>query len=325
MKVVFISAAALIAVYIVLSFSLFIIGFRRFPKNKVPRGASDESTSKAWKSYGDTIREGMDWFYAQRHEDVEIRSFDGLRLRALLLEAEDPRGVVISMHGYRSTPMRDLGASVKYYHDLGFTLLMPNQRACGDSEGRYLTFGAKERRDVKSWCDYAEARCGSDMPIVAAGISLGCSSVLMSLELDLPENVKAAVADCGYSSLYEQLCESAARFFGIRRPGFVLWGVNIWCRLFAGFDIYECSAANALRHSSVPVLFIHGEADDFVPTRFSRENYDACAAPKEIFTVPCAGHGLSYLVDMDGYHRRVEAWFDKYCPRKEYEHEIENQ
>lgn len=323
LKIILILLLILIVIYILLTYSLFLTGFRRFRGNRAPKKATDHSSGKAWKAYGDVIRAGTEWFKAQPYENVEIRSFDGLRLRAMLLEADAPRGVIVSMHGYRSTPLRDLGASSKYYHDLGFTLLLPNQRACGESEGRYLTFGAKERYDVKSWCEYAAGRYGKDMPIIVAGISLGCSSVLMSLDLGLPENVKAAVADCGYSSLYGELSDVAGKSFHLR-PKPVLWGVNIWCRLIADFDIYKCTTIDSLKKSKIPVLFIHGEADNYVPTCFSRENYEACAAPKELFTVPGAGHGLSYLVDTDGYRRHLETWFDRYCPRKDTVHEPKN-
>lgn len=321
MKILIIILIVLAALYIAATLALFILGFCRFRGNKSPKVTSDDSTGKAWQAYADVIRAGGDWFRAQGPENVEIRAFDGLRLRALLLPCEDSRGVIIFMHGYRSTPLRDLGASAQYYHDLGFTLLLPNQRACGDSDGRVITFGAKESRDVKAWTEYAAARFGGDTPIIVGGISLGCSSVLMSLGLGLPAGVKAAVADCGYSSLYDELTLAAHNFFKIRRPAWVLWGLNIWCRLLGGFDIRSCSTLDAMRSDTVPVLFIHGDADDFVPCRFSRENYEACAAPKELFIVPGAEHGLSYLVDTPGYHRHIEDFLDKYCPKTEKAYE----
>lgn len=319
LRIALLAVLILAALYLISTLAMFVIGFRR---TKTKAGYTDESTGRAWEKYAGVIRAGADWFRAQPYETVELRSFDGLKLRAMLLEADQPRGVILSMHGYRSTPLRDLGASAQYYHDLGFTLLLPNQRACGDSEGRYITFGAREKIDVKMWCDYAAARYAG-LPIVAAGISLGSSAVLMALDTGLPDAVKAAVADCGYSSLRDELGSVAQRAFHLK-PRPILWGLNLWCRLLAGFDLYQCSTLPSMKNDKIPVLFIHGEADEFVPTRFSRENYEACAAPKELFTVPGADHGLSYLVDTPGYHRHLEAWFDCYCPGKDIDDESKN-
>lgn len=314
MEIVLIVLGAAAILYLLLTLTLFLLGFCRFRGDRAPKSTSDNSTGKAWHAYSGVIKAGADWFRSQGPETVEMRSFDGLRLRALLLPCENARGVIIFMHGYRSTPLRDLGASAKYYHDLGFTLLLPNQRACGESEGRFITFGAKEKYDVKAWADYAAERFGPELPIVVGGISLGSSSVLMSLGLPLPGSVRAAVCDCGYSSLTDELELAAQNFFHIRRPGAVLFGIRLWCSLLAGFDIKKCTTLDALRGDRIPVLFIHGEADGFVPPRFSRENYEACAAPKELFTVPGAEHGLSYLADTQGYHSHLEAFLDKYCP-----------
>ena len=318
MKVVIIVLFVLLGLYIILSLALFLLACRRFRGNRVPSAATDNSTDKAWKKFSDVIKPGIEWFKAQEKEPVEIRSFDGLTLRASVLPAENPKGILIVFHGYRSSPMRDLGASVKYYHGLGYTLVLPCQRACGESDGKYITFGVKERRDVQAWARWAAGRY-PDAPIALAGISLGASSVLMALGLEMPKNVRAAVADCGYGSIYEELKCVLKKFFGLP-PQPLLGTVDLWCRLFAGFGIHDCDVPEILRKNAIPVLFFHGEADDFVPTRFSRENYDACTAPKAILTVPEASHGLSYLVDTEGYHRELEAFLDKYCTVKGENH-----
>jgi fermentation-respiration switch protein FrsA (DUF1100 family) len=312
LKTVLIIAAVLIVLWFLAALVLFNIACRR-ARSKPPAVSTDDTTGKAWAVYADIIRAGADWFRAQNYETLELKSFDGLRLKAYFLPADtpSPRGVLIIFHGYRSTPLRDMGASVRYYHSLGFHVILPFQRACGDSEGTYMTFGARERRDVKSWADYAAERFGGGLPIVLAGISLGCASVLMSLGLELPANVRGAVADCGYSSIYEELKSVLKSKFHLP-PEPLLGTVNIWCRLLGGFDIHESPIPEIMRRNKIPVLFIHGEADDFVPTRFSRENFEACAAPKELFTVPGAQHALSYMVDTQGYHRALESFLDKY-------------
>lgn len=314
MEIFLIILLSIAALYFLFTFILFITAFRRFPGNRTPSATKNKSDGSMPDSFRLAIEEGADWYKAQETEEIFIDSFDGLKLRATYLPAEgEQRGLFIGIHGYRSSPLHDMGASAKYYHDLGFSLLLPSQRACGGSEGKYITFGARERSDVKSWCDYAYERFGDGTPIVLAGISLGSSSVLMSLEFPMPETLCAVIADCGFSSVYDELesvMESQTHF----TPKAVIWGVNLWCRLFAGFDVSTVTTEKALSINKIPILFIHGESDRFVPTKFSQVNYELCTAEKEIFTVPGAGHGLSYLVDMDGYHKRVEAFLDKNCP-----------
>jgi fermentation-respiration switch protein FrsA (DUF1100 family) len=311
MKPVVRAAASAAAIYSLTTFGAFMAACRRFATDWQPKATSDDETDKAWQSYAEIIKDGADWYRAQEPEEIVLRSYDGLKLRATLLPAEHPKGIIIAFHGYRSAPLRDMGASVQYYHGLGYSLLLPCQRACAESGGKYITFGVRERRDVKLWADWTRERFGPDMPIVLAGISLGAASVLMSLELSLPGSVRAVVADCGYGSVYQQF-KSVLKALHIP-PQPMLWGMDKWCRLVGGFGMDDCSVPEIMKTNRIPVLFIHGEADSYVPTRFSRENYQACAAPKALFTVPGAGHGLSYLVDMEGYHRELEAFLNKYC------------
>lgn len=247
------------------------------------------------------------------YEDVFITSFDGLRLHAKFYAASERKAPVqIMFHGYKSSAERDFCGGLREGIDGGFNVLLVDQRAHGESEGKYLTFGVNERFDCLSWANYAAERFGNDVKIYLYGISMGAATVLMASALPLPKSVSGIVADCGYTSPKAIICSvlrdhhvPAAPVYAVARLG---------AKLFCGFDLDSASAPEALSHSRIPVLFIHGDDDRFVPCRMSRENFEASAAErKKLLIVPNAGHGLSYMLDRPAYlsalHEFLEADF----------------
>ena len=218
----------------------------------------------------------------------------------------------ILFHGYKSSAERDFCGGLREGIDGGFNVLLVDQRAHGESEGKYLTFGVNERFDCLSWASYAAERFGNDVKIYLYGISMGAATVLMASALPLPKSVSGIVADCGYTSpkdiIFSVLRDHhvpAAPVYAVARLG---------ARLFCGFDLDSASAPDALSRSHIPVLFIHGDDDRFVPCRMSRENFEASAAEhKKLLIVHNAGHGLSYMLDRPAYlsalHSFLEADF----------------
>ena len=141
-----------------------------------------------WTPFGRRMEEAQAWLAAHTAEHVGLTSYDGLRLSALYVPAaaERPKGVCVLFHGYRSLATVDFALEVEFLHDLGYRLLVPYQRSHGESQGKYITFGAKERFDCRDWAKYAAARFpGED--IFLMGISMGAATVLLSLGTDLPE------------------------------------------------------------------------------------------------------------------------------------------
>ena len=247
------------------------------------------------------------------YEDVFITSFDGLRLHAKFYAASERKAPVqIMFHGYKSSAERDFCGGLREGIDGGFNVLLVDQRAHGESEGKYLTFGVNERFDCLSWANYAAERFGRDVKIYLYGISMGAATVLMASALPLPKSVSGIVADCGYTSP-KDIIFSVLRDHHV--PVAPVYAVaRIGAKLFCGFDLDSASAPEALRRSHIPVLFIHGDDDRFVPCRMSRENFEASAAErKKLLIVPNAGHGLSYMLDRPAYlsalHEFLEADF----------------
>ena len=230
-------------------------------------------------------------------QDVYLRSFDGLRLHARLYETPGAKGTILLFHGYRSSWVIDFSIVIPYYVSLGYDLLIADERAHGWSEGTYITFGVRERRDVQTWAEYAALHFGPERPLILGGLSMGAATVLMASELPLPPSVRGVIADCGFSSPYE-IMKSVLRAHMKWLPAAPLLALlDGFTRLFAGFSLHEASAAEAAAKTKLPILFIHGTDDHFVPHAMTQTAYDACTSPKQLVLVDGAGHGCSYLVD----------------------------
>ena len=304
--IILIVLAALLVVYLALC-ALLTLGSLLRVKTSEP----DPAGVRRLAAHADFIRGGVKWLLDRQPEEAEIESFDGLRLRALYLPAENARCTAILMHGYRSEFLWDFAGAYELLHGYGCNLLVPWQRAHGKSEGRVICMGMKERRDCADWARYIERRNGKDLPIVLEGMSMGSATVLMATGQPLPENVRGVVADCGYSSIYREFAHVLHRRMHLPTHP-IIDTCSLFCRLFFGFGYKEYSTAQALRRSKLPLLLIHGEADNFVPAYFSKENYEAsAAADKTLVLVPGAAHGCSFLVDPERCKKEIFAFYDR--------------
>ena len=287
MTIVLLVLLVIILLLIALGYAVFFFACVRVP---IP---PDPSKSKSLRQFAEDISAGAQWFLDQNPERVQITSDDGLRLVGWFLPVQDAKGTLLLMHGYRSDPFCDFGLTYRFYHSLGWNILAACQRAHGESDGQYITYGVKERFDVRDWALYLTDRFGPEHHIALIGISMGSSTVLMSLGTDLPSNVRCVAADCGYTSPYEQLAHMFNRFHLPLHPGIDI--ANAFAHLFAGFGFKDYSTITALQKNKLPILFFHGEKDRFVPVRFTVDNYAACTSEKKLITVPEAGHGTSYI------------------------------
>ena len=306
MMIVLLILLIIVLLFIAFGYSAFFIACVRLAIQPNP------SKSKPHKPYAEEILSGAQWFKDQNPERVQITSDDGLRLVGWFLPADDAKGTLLLMHGYRSDPYCDFGLTYQFYHSLGWNILTVCQRAHAESEGKYITYGVKERFDARDWTLYLADRFGPEHKIVLIGISMGSATVLMSLGTDLPANVRCAVADCGYTSPYDQFVYLfKERFHFLVHPTLDIAG--LFARLFAGFGFREYSTVTALQSNRLPVLFIHGERDRFVPIRFTVENYAACVAEKRLITVPEAGHGASYMCATETCQNALRDFLNTYA------------
>lgn len=217
---------------------------------------------------------------------------------------------VILVHGYGRIQQNTWDYAEKYLAH-GYAVLTPDLRASGDSEGRYLTMGAKESRDLQQWV----ARILQEDPdarIVLHGISMGAATVMMASALPMPDNVAAVVEDCGYTSAYAMFTIQLERLFHLpERP--LMDCVDFMSREKTGTALSEAAPLLAVPHTKVPMLFIHGDDDRLVPYEMMQQLYDASNAPvKESMTVSGAGHASAKAADPVRYFQRLFAFTDAY-------------
>ncbi len=233
---------------------------------------------------------------------VEIISGDGIPLVGHLHICENPKRIILAMHGWRSSWDQDFGMVADFWNNNDCTVLYAEQRGQNDSGGDHMGFGMLERYDCLDWVNWINARFPEKLPIYMAGVSMGATTVLMAANLDLPDNVKGIAADCGFTSAQEiwrhVTTDNLHLSFQLRRHD-----VQKMCRRKISMDPTQFSTVEALRHTKIPVLLVHGTDDTFVPVEMSYENYKACAGPRKLLVVPGADHGMSYYVNKKEYEK----------------------
>lgn len=245
------------------------------------------------------------------HKDLSITSFDGLTLRGKYYECQAGAPLEILFHGYRGTAERDLCGAVRRCFALGRNALIVDQRAGGTSDGHVISFGINERRDCLDWINFAIETFGKDVKIIITGISMGASTVLMASGEQLPSQVICVLADCGFSSAKEIIQKIMKDMHLPRWPIYPL--IKLGARLFGRFDLEETSPMEAMSKCRVPIIFFHGETDNFVPCEMSVNMYKACASPhKKLVLVPHAGHGLAYPINIENYLNAVREFEQEY-------------
>lgn len=239
-----------------------------------------------------------------------ITARDGAKLVGKYYQNVEGAPVVIMFHGYRSSAIRDGMGAFKACKDDGYNILMVDQRAHRESGGKCITFGVKERYDCVDWIHEVCRKCGKDIKIILIGLSMGAATVMMATGLNLPENVKGVIADCGYSTP-KDILQTVIKM--MKLPVSLAYPfVKLSAKIYGKFDLEGASATEALANCKVPILFIHGEADELVPCEMSRGNYEACASEKELYTVAGAGHGLSYLTNVEAYMGKFRGFLRKH-------------
>lgn len=292
---------------------VFFVACRR--GNELNWLSREELDRTPYGQFYDNVVAAAGWLKQHEVHDIFIQSHDGLKLHGLWIPTENAKGTILLVHGYRSSYLLDFALVFDVYRQLGFNMLVPDQRSHGKSEGKYITFGVKESRDMLDWLAFHNEK-NAELPVILHGLSMGASTVLFLADEDLPENVEGIIADCGFTSP-KAILKSVYRRMIHLPAGPSIWTAELFARLFAGFSLSAKDSRKTLLHSRVPVLMIHGMADDFVPSYMTQQGYDACTGEKQLLKVARAGHGVSFLVDPIGYTAAVMYFFKKHIDKFE--------
>lgn len=284
---------------------------------RVPKAVSKFITEK--EENGENLLESkykqcMKYIQNYGFERHTIISDRGQMLRGYLMRPQKPSDVyVFGSHGYRSDGKGEWCYFAEFYLEkMGYNLFFVDHQSHGESEGEYIGFASHEHKDCLKWLGYMNDTFGKDIKIILHGISMGSATVmLMSGNEALPQNVKFTVADCGYTSAMDEFNYKIDTLKLPFKP--LVPVINAINHKRAGYDYQkDTDALSAVKNARVPMLFVHGDKDLFVPTKMVYELYDACTSEKELFVVPGADHAKSYHVDPDGYEARVRAMIDKH-------------
>ena len=242
--------------------------------------------------------------------DTYITSSDNLKLHAYEVKNENKTDKwAIVVHGYTSEG-KLLSSKAKHLYNMGYNVLVPDLRSHGTSEGNYIGMGWHDRLDIIDWINYI-VKNNPKSEIALHGTSMGSATVLMVSGEKLPSNVKAIVADCGYTSVYDEFSYQLKQLFNL--PAFPIMNFSdVVTHIRAGYCLNDASAINQVKKSTTPILYIHGDKDDFVPYYMMDELYNATNSEKEKLTIEGGEHANSDLVNPKLYWSTVNSFLEKY-------------
>lgn len=281
-------------------------------KDKPMVDKSEMGDAKKFEGYKGMMDEAREWADRVGYEEVTVKSRDGLKLQGYFFDNPNSDKLVICFHGYTSKAFNECPAYAKAYYEMGYSALMVDNRAHGKSEGKYIGFGILDRFDALEWINYGIQRMGKDVQIVLHGDSMGGSTVLMTTGFqNLPDNVKAVVADCGFTSPEAVFSHILKRDYHIPKEP-LMSITSAMSKKLAGYGYNEYTTLEAVKASKTPTLFCCGDEDTFVPTWMTQENYDACAAPKRLFWVHGASHAAAFFEDNELFMKELKDFLPKY-------------
>lgn len=265
--------------------------------------------AKALKD-NDEIRFGKLFCESTPSCDISIKNRSGEKINALFFVNPDGgRKFVLFCHGYASSPKANSNIAMRYYN-MGYSVLMPYQRGHMGSDHKYCTMGWYERLDVVDWLNFID-RAVPGCRIVLHGISMGGATVMMTVGEKLPKSVVCAIEDCGYTSVYDEYEAQTGNMLHLPpHPAVDIFRAA--AKKFAGFDIKEASAKRQVMKSETPMLFIHGEADSFVPFYMLKTVYSFANCEKDLLVVSGADHATSSMLYPDVYWGKVKEFIEKY-------------
>ena len=296
----------------------YMLGYALKPAELVTRSRDIEGSLKYMaENYPDVSR----WIDSLQNvgalHDLYIENDEGRRLHALYVPAADStRHTAVIVHGYTDNSIRMMMIGYLYNRQLGYNILLPDLYGHGLSEGTEVQMGWKDRLDVLLWTDEANHLFGGNTQMVVHGISMGaattmCVSGEVQHGMHQQPFVKCFVEDCGYTSAWDEFKGELKNQFSL--PAFPLLNVaSALCKMEYGWSFQEASPLEQVKKCTLPMLFIHGDADTFVPTGMVHPLYEAKPQPKELWIVPGAEHAVAYKENPEAYTRKVSDFVRKY-------------
>ncbi len=253
---------------------------------------------------------------AEAFRDTFVVMPSGERHHAIFMRNDSARGrTAIVVHGYKDNCMKFSPIAMMYYRSMGYNILLPDLHGHGKSEGEDIRMGWHDRWDVLHWTKVAESifRDSTETSrMVLHGVSMGAATVMcLSGESDLPEYIRCFVEDCGYSSVWEEFSMQLKEQFSL--PPFpLMYTTDMLCRMRYGWGFREASPLDMVERCRRPMLFIHGDADTFVPFAMLQPLYDAKPEPKMKWIAEGSEHACAYKDHPEEYAAEVKTFLERY-------------
>ena len=289
---------------------------------KSPEAVSDEVISNHL-SIDETIpltnnEKNRVWLDSIAKQELSLITPSGLTLRAYYLQASVMTNkTVILVHGYAADLISMCGFAKYYFETLGYNVLLPDNRAHGKSDGKLYGFGWVDRLDLRLWIYKAIRLTCQALPktekaqILLHGVSMGGATVLMASGDPQPQELKAIISDCAYSSVWDQLGYRLKADYKLPRFP-IMYVATLFSKFFIGTTFKKASTEKQVTHSKTPTLFVHGDADDFVPFHMVHQLYNACAAKKSMVVISGAKHAESWDTDQELYKKSLSSFLELY-------------
>ncbi len=264
-----------------------------------------------------TEGEWRNWVSSQDFENWKLDTFDGLQLNGSYLPAKEATNkTVIFTHGYLGKGT-DMGLYAEYYYEnLGYNVFLFDMRGHGKSEGDYFGFGWHDRLDVLDWTDKVIDRVGEDAEIILHGLSMGASTMLMASGEEHPDQVKAIIADSGYTDVYKLFQYQMNRMYHL--PAIpVLPTTSLVTSVRANYSFREASSIEQVKKARVPILYFHGKADTFVPTEMAHQLHEQTSTLTDIMLFDSAGHGEAFVLHPERYQEKLQSFLEQVLTKKE--------
>lgn len=298
-----------VILFLLILFFIMLYGLYRYTFYSPKKGQNDDYNLYApmYRGHEEEIIKLIDSIRnVKPYEDVFIKSFDKLKLHARVYKNKNSRTVAILCHGYRGTAYRDFSGGAKEVIEMGYNVILIDERAHGQSEGHSITFGIREVEDLISWVKYAKERFGEDIKLVLIGISMGGATVLMASDKVGKAKI---IADAPYTSPKIMLSETIK---SIKLPVKIFYPIlNLSAIIFAHTNMNKLSAYDAIKNTTNDVLIIHGDSDGVVPHHISYELYQAYPDKIQYELFPNTDHGFSYIIDYQRYKKLLVDFLNK--------------
>lgn len=272
-----------------------------------PAFISGKEKSALEKEFSRSNEKGIEFIKSTDTEYLTIRNSQNNVIASTFISSKDhSKKFVILSHGYRNYGIREFGSFFPFYYEQGINMLVIDHQAHGNSEGKYITFGYQEHLDLIRWIEYLVQNYGDDIEVYLHGISMGAATVCMaSGSEELPIQVKGIISDCSYISASKQLIRTMKSFHTpLSKTTYSLISKKLQAKCKANID--ETNPIDAVKNCKVPITFIHGMNDTFVPTNDCVQLFDACSSTdKDLVLIEKAGHAQSYWYAKDQYQQAI--------------------